>query len=132
MKATMTLGFGLALCAALTACNRTSADEVAALQEDAQALFDTDMAASEALRTQLAERFKSTTDTSAIEKALTADGYACEPDPAAPDERACLKEVEKNPCMEVTIARTKPWRPEKAQVIRVCEKPSVEPPPQKP
>ncbi|MCU0881632.1 MAG: hypothetical protein MUF14_03070 [Hyphomonadaceae bacterium] len=114
---TLALATGLA-----SGCGNRQADEEQALKDATDALFDTDKAATEALRKQLATRFGTGADTEAIEKALAGEGYDCQPDPGAPAERACLREVPRGDCTEMTIARIKPWRPEGAQVIVVCEK----------
>jgi hypothetical protein len=117
------LVLALAVTAGLASgCGDGQSAEDQALKDATDALFDTDLAATEALRTQLAGRFGSGADTEAIEAALTGEGYACQPDPGAPSERACLREVPRGDCTEMTIARIKPWRPQGAQVILVCEK----------
>jgi hypothetical protein len=103
------------------ACNRAgpppSEDEI----RNARALADVDMAATDALRTDLLTRFGMAPDQVTVEAALTGTGFTCEPDPTDTRERACIRERPRDACIEATIVRTQPWSPREAQVIVICE-----------
>jgi hypothetical protein len=105
----------------LSACNGPSDSEVEGLKANTDALFDMDVAASEALRSDLQARFGANPALDEVKAKLQEDGYDCQPDPAAPREEACLKEEPVDGCTAMTIVRVKPWRPQLAQVIMVCE-----------
>lgn len=109
------------LCAALvTGCDGGSnAPQDSASQ--VQATFDTDMEGSAALRTRLLREFGMAPDIERLEAALSADGYFCGPDPSVPTETACLLEQNRGGCIEATLIRTRPWRPDQAQVVVICE-----------
>lgn len=107
---------------ALAACNRGAQPDPAAEQAaDVRANFDTDLPASSMLRDRLAREFGMAPDIAAVEEALSADGFFCGPDPGFPDETACLREKPRGSCVEASLVRTRPWRPDRAQVVVICE-----------
>jgi hypothetical protein len=90
-------------------------------QPDATATADVDKRATLALKQDLVTRFPQNSPTAKVEAGLTKDGFDCGPNPMNAEERACLKAERKGPCEENTIVRSKPYLPEKAQFIRICE-----------
>lgn len=88
---------------------------------EATATADVDRRATLALKQDLVTRFPQNSPTEAVEEGLKKDGFDCGPNPAKASERACLRAVRKEGCEENTIVRTKPYLPEKAQFIRICE-----------
>jgi hypothetical protein len=84
------------------------------------ATADVDRRATLALKQSLLTSFPQNSPSAAVEAGLIKEGYACDPNPAAPAERACLKIVRDDACEINTIVRTNPYLPEKAQVIRIC------------
>jgi hypothetical protein len=96
---------------------------------DTTATADVDRRATLALKQTLVTNFPQNSPSAAVEAGLTKDGFTCGPNPAAPEERACLRAVREPACEINTIVRTSPYRPEKAQVIRICElRATVSPP----
>jgi hypothetical protein len=85
------------------------------------ATADVDRRATLALKQDLVTRFPQNSDGGLVEAGLVEDGFTCNPYPEAPSERACLKAVRVANCEINTIVRTKPYAPEKAQVIKICE-----------
>lgn len=122
---------GLVCAALLAGCGGSGASPQGSAPE-VRATFDTDMAATEALRTELQRTYGMAPDLAQLEAALSADGYFCGPDPSKPSETACLREQPRGACMEASLIRTRPWRPDQAQVVVICEpgqSPEAEPQP---
>jgi hypothetical protein len=88
----------------LAACSRPSQSEVERLKANTDALFDMDLAASETLRSDLQARFGANPALNEVKSGLQDDGYDCQPDPAAPREEACLKEVANDHRARQTLA----------------------------
>lgn len=88
---------------------------------DVQANFDTDLAASSALRDRLAREFGMAPDIERLEASLSAEDFFCGPDPGHPEEMACLRERPRGSCVEASLVHTRPWRPDRAQVVVICE-----------
>jgi hypothetical protein len=86
-----------------------------------KATADVDRRATLALKQDLVTKFPQNSSGDRVEKGLTGEGFSCGPNPAAPAERACLKVVRETVCEINTIIRTKPYAPDKAQVIKICE-----------
>jgi hypothetical protein len=88
---------------------------------NAKATVDVDKRATLALKQALVTNYPQNSPSALVEAGLTKDGFTCGPNPAAAGERACLKAVREPACEINTIVRTNPYRPEKAQVINICE-----------
>lgn len=88
---------------------------------DIQAEFDTDMAASAALQERLERAFGMAPDLERVESTLAAEDFFCGPDPGEPSETACFRERLRGTCLEASLVRTRPWRPDQAQVVVICE-----------
>ncbi|HCP65731.1 hypothetical protein [Aquidulcibacter sp.] len=117
------LGIGLAGLVGCRPAKEASATAEAQVEArpDATATADVDRRATLALKQDLVTRFPQNSPTAKVEAGLIKDGYSCGPNPMKADERACLKAVRKGACEENTIVRSKPYLPEKAQFIRICE-----------
>lgn len=87
---------------------------------DMLATADLDAAATAALKQTLLTSYPAAIATQKLEADLLAKGYECTQDPADPAARACLKVVTDQKCDLHTIIPTKPFAPNKAQVIRIC------------
>lgn len=85
------------------------------------ATADVDRRATLTLKQDLVTRFPQNSPSGVVETGLTKDAFDCGPNPAASEERACLKVVREAACEVNSIVRTQPYAPEKAQVIRICE-----------
>jgi hypothetical protein len=91
----------------------------------ATATADVDRRATLILRQVLLTALPNYSTYAVVEAYLTKDGFSCGANPAAPDERACLKAVRETACEINTIVRSSPYAPHKAQVIKICELESV-------
>ena len=85
-----------------------------------RAMADVDARATLALKQDLANRFPAGVSQQDLEQGLAALGYECGVNPAATDERACLQARTVNGCSVNAIVRTKPYDPDKSQVITIC------------
>jgi hypothetical protein len=88
---------------------------------ETKAIADVDARATLAFKQDLMTQFADSTTTPTLEAGLTKDGFSCGPNPAAKDERACLHTKRDGDCEINKIVRSQPYRPEKAQVIRICD-----------
>ena len=120
----LSLGISL-LC--LHGCNQqkpdsgTAKDPIAETMPATKATADVDRRATLALKQVLMTNFPQNTASEKVETGLRKDGYDCGPNPAATQERACIKAVREGACEINTIIRSTPYLPEKAQVIKICE-----------
>ena len=83
--------------------------------------FDVDSVATEALKTEINAKFKSTATTEEVETALKTQSYECRIDPTNKNERGCDKMETKDNCIVMSVIKTLPFTPSGAQVIKVCD-----------
>jgi hypothetical protein len=127
--------FGLGMLSGLSACSdqkpsgQTVAKPVVEVMPAAKATADVDRRATLALKQNLMTLYPQKSPTADVEFGLINDGFECGANPSAPVERACLKAMRQGTCEINTIVRTKPYAPEKAQVIKICEIGAVTPTP---
>lgn len=112
---------GSALVLAGCGAGGSGASAAADAPGNVQANFDTDLPASSALRDRLSREFGMAPDIERLEAALSAEDFFCGPDPGHPEETACLRERPRGTCVEASLVRTRPWRPDRAQVVVICE-----------
>jgi DNA-binding transcriptional LysR family regulator len=107
---------------ALAACGAGGGGPAAPAEPppDADAFLTVDARATLALKQDLSARFSKSDAAAAIEAALSGDGWSCGPDPTMPSERACARKKDDRGCEMHSVVRVSPWRPDLAQVIRLC------------
>lgn len=116
----------IALVSSIAACDKLSpkkAIEPAPILEKEEKViqnFDVDIERTEALKKSLLDKYPPTLETEAIEGFLKTEEYECRIDPTNKEERACDKVEDSAGCILMTVVKTKPYTPEKAQVIKVC------------
>lgn len=114
-------------CALLAACEakrpegQAQARPVVEVTPDTKAIADVDTRATLVLKQAIMTSFPEATPTQTVEAGLLKDGYECGPNPTAVTERACLKVQSDGPCEINKIVRSQPYRPDKSQVIKICE-----------
>lgn len=117
--------FVLVGCVILNGCGNqapvSAPNPVVQVTPAATATADVDRRATLALKQALLTSYPQSSQSGAVEASLAKDGFECGPNPSAPAERACLKAVREGVCEINTVIRTRPYAPEKAQVIKICE-----------
>lgn len=113
--------FGLSACGDQKPSGQTVAKPVVEVMPATKATADVDRRATMALKQNLMTLYPQNSPTADVEIGLIQDGFECDVNPSAPVERACLKTMRQSACEVNTIIRTKPYAPDKAQVIKICE-----------